>query len=161
MFGFLTPHYRVASVLELTPERLGELGLASLLLDADCTLKRYGSEQCEPGVAEWLDALRQAGFGLCLVSNGFGERIGRFAQLCGLPFVAKALKPLPMGCRRAMRKMGFRRKTTAMVGDQLFADILAGRLAGLTTVLVEPIHPEEEPWFTRLKRGPERWLLRP
>ena len=41
-----------------------------------------------------------------------------------------------------------------MVGDQLFADILAGRLAGLTTFLVEPIHPEEEPWFTRLKRGP-------
>jgi HAD superfamily phosphatase (TIGR01668 family) len=160
MFGILTPHYRIASVLELTPERLGELGLVSLLLDADCTLKRYGSEGCAPGVGEWLDTLRQAGVGLCLVSNGLGRRIGRFAQLCGLPCVAKALKPLPIGCRQAMRKMGFRRKSTAMVGDQLFADIIAGRLAGLTTILVEPIHPEEEPWFTRLKRGPERWLLR-
>ena len=56
------------------------LGLESLLLDADCTLKRYRGEQCAPGVAEWLDALRQAGFGLCLVSNGLGERIGRFAE---------------------------------------------------------------------------------
>ena len=137
MFGFLTPHYRIASVLELTPERLRELGLESLLLDADCTLKRYRSAQCAPGVAEWLDALRQAGFGLCLVSNGLGERIGRFAEPLGLPFVAKALKPLPIGCRRAMRKMGFRRQSTAMVGDQLFADILAGRLAGLTTFLVD------------------------
>ncbi len=160
MFALLTPHYRIASVLELTPERFSELGLESLLLDADCTLKRYSSEQCVSGVAEWLDALRQAGIGLCLVSNGLGERIGRFAQPLGLPFVSKALKPLPIGCRRAMRKMGFRRKTTAMVGDQLFADVMAGRLAGLTTILVDPIHPEEEPWFTRLKRGPERWLLR-
>jgi HAD superfamily phosphatase (TIGR01668 family) len=160
MFGFLTPHYRIASVLELTPQRLRGLGLESLLLDADCTLKRYRSAECAPGVAEWLDGLREAGIGLCLVSNGLGQRIGRFAQLVGLPYVAKALKPLPLGCQRAMRQMGFRRQNTAMLGDQLFADIMAGRLAGLTTFLVEPIHPEEEPWFTRLKRGPERWFLR-
>ena len=142
-------------------QRLRELGLENLLLDADGTLKRYRDEQCSPGVAEWLDALRQAGVGLCLVSNGLGERIGRFAEPLGLPFVAKALKPFPAGCRRAMRKMGFHRESTAMVGDQLFADILAGRWAGLTTFLVDPIHPEEEPWFTRLKRGPEHWLMRP
>ncbi len=151
MLAFLTPHYRISSVLELTPQWLRGLGLESLLLDADCTLKRYRSQECVPGVAQWLDTLRQAGFGLCLVSNGLGERIGGFAGSLGLPFVAKALKPLPLGCRRAMRQMGFCRKTTAMVGDQLFADILAGRLAGLTTFLVDPIHPEEEPWFTRLK----------
>jgi len=160
MFGFLTPHYRISSVLELTPERLGGLGLESLLLDADCTLKRYRDEQCAPGVAEWLETLRRAGFGLCLISNGLGARIGRFAESLGLPFVAGALKPLPLGCRRAMRKMGFHRHSTAMVGDQLFADVIAGRLAGLITFLVEPIHPEEEPWFTQLKRGPERWLLK-
>ncbi len=130
-----------------------------MLLDADGTLKRYRSEECAPGVARWLDALRQAGFGLCLVSNGLGERIGRFAEGVGLPFVAKAMKPLPTGCRCAMRKMGFQPECTAMVGDQLFADIMAGRLAGLMTILVEPINPEEEPWFTRLKRPPERWLL--
>ncbi|MGO9107840.1 MAG: YqeG family HAD IIIA-type phosphatase [Thermoguttaceae bacterium] len=159
MIRFLTPHYRIASVLELTPARLRGLGLESLLLDADCTLKRYRSEVCAPGVAEWLDALRQAGLGLCLVSNGLRKRIARFARPLGLPFVARAMKPFPMGCRRAMRQMGFRRQSTAMVGDQLFADIMAGRLAGLTTFLVEPIHPEDEPWFTRLKRRPERWLL--
>jgi len=160
MFSFLTPHYRIASVLELTPARLRGVRLESLLLDADCTLKRYRAEQCAPGVAEWLDSLRQAGFGLCLVSNGLGERIERFARSVGLPFVSRAMKPLPLGCRRAMRQMGFHRQSTALVGDQLFADVLAGRLAGLVTYLVEPFHPEEEPWFTRLKRGPERWLLR-
>ena len=28
-----------------------------------------------------------------------------------------------------------------MVGDQLFADIMAGRLAGIRTILVKPMHP--------------------
>jgi HAD superfamily phosphatase (TIGR01668 family) len=159
MLRVLTPHYRIASVIELTPERLAGMGLRSLLLDADGTLKRYSSDDCAPGVAEWLESLRQASFGLCLVSNGLGERIGRFAENVGLPFVPKAMKPLPRGCRLAMRKMSFDARTTAIVGDQLFADVMAGRLAGLTTFLVDPIHPEEEPWFTRLKRPAERWLL--
>jgi uncharacterized protein len=159
MLRILTPHLRIDSVLELSPSRLRGMGLQNLLLDADGTLKRYSSEECAPGVAEWLAALGQAGFGLCLVSNGLGDRIGRFAKVVDLPFVAKAMKPLPAGCRQAMRKMGFKPDATAIVGDQLFADVMAGRLAGLTTVLVEPIHPEEEPWFTRLKRPAERWLL--
>ena len=159
MFRLLTPHHRIASVSELTPERLRGLGLESLLLDADGNAESLHERGVRPGVAEWLGTLKQAGFGLCLVSNGLGERIGRFAERVGLPFVPQAMKPFPRGCRQAMQKMRFRLESTAMVGDQLFADVMAGRLAGLTTFLVEPIHPEEEPWFTRLKRPPERWLL--
>jgi uncharacterized protein len=160
MFRFLRPHLRIARVEELTPERLRAIGIEALLLDADCTLKRYCAEECSPEVTAWVAGLRAAGIGLCLVSNGFGTRIGRFAENLGLPFVAKAIKPLPVGCWRALRKCHFPAAGTAMVGDQLFADVLAGRLAGLTTILVDPIHPEDEPWFTRLKRRPERFLLR-
>jgi predicted HAD superfamily phosphohydrolase YqeG len=65
-----------------------------------------------------------------------------------------------MGVHWAMVKMGFRPEHTAMVGDQVFADVLAGRWAGVKCILVRPLHPEEEPWFTRIKRTPERLWLR-
>ncbi len=146
--------------MELTPERLRELALDSLLLDVDCTLKRYRETQVSESVGEWLRTLQGVGIGLCLVSNGRGARIERFASGLGLSFIAKACKPLPWGLKRAIRQHGFKHERTAMVGDQLLADIVAGNLAGLTTVLVRPIHPEEEQWFTRIKRQPERWLLR-
>ena len=160
MLHLLKPDLRVCCVDELTPERLRGWGLDSLLLDADCTLKRYRSPQATPEAIVWLADLRAAGIGLCLVSNGVSRRVEPFARSVGLPFVAKAMKPLARGCRAAMRQMGFQPARTAMVGDQIFADILAGRLAGIRTILVDPIHPEEEPWFTRLKRPPERWVLR-
>jgi len=160
MLDFLAPNYRIARVQDLTLDRLHTLNVESLLLDADCTLKRYRSEECAPGVLPWLEELRSAGIGLCLVSNGYGPRIERFAASLNLPFVAQAMKPLPIGCRRAIAKNGFIPSRTAMVGDQLFADILAGRLAGLMTIMVDAIHPEEERWFTRIKRGPEKFLLR-
>ena len=160
MFRLLQPHFHVAGVQELTLPRLRALGLDALLLDADCTLKRYGSEECVPEAAAWLADLKAGGIGLCLVSNGRTARIARFAGSVGLAFEARAMKPLPWACRRAVRRLGFNPARTAMVGDQLFADVLAGRLAGLTTILVDPIHPEEEPWFTRAKRRPERWMIR-
>ena len=160
MLRLIAPHLRVEKVEELTLDRLDGLGLDALLLDVDCTLKRYHNTDVTPEVAAWIQQLRAGGIGMCLVSNGMGPRIQRFAEKLDLPFVAKALKPFPFGCRAAVRRMGFQRKRTAMVGDQLFADVIAGRLAGLKSILVRPIHPEEEPWFTRLKRPPERLLLR-
>jgi uncharacterized protein len=159
MFNLLTPHYQLASVCELSPERLRQWGLHWLLLDVDCTLTRYRQDEAAPEVAAWIAYVRVAGVGLCLVSNGMGPRIRRFAERLGLPCVAKALKPLPWGVQSAMRLLQAAPAQTAMVGDQLFADVMAGRLAGVRTILVRPIHPEEEPWFTRVKRLPERIVL--
>ncbi len=159
MLRLIAPHLRVESVLELGAERLAELGLDALLLDVDCTLKNYLADDVTPDVSAWIEQLRSAGIGMCLVSNGGGKRIRRLAEKLDLPFVAKACKPFPFGTTAALKKMNFPPARTAMVGDQLFADIMAGRLAGLTCILVRPIHPEEEPWFTRLKRPLERRLL--
>lgn len=160
MLRILSPHLRVESVLELDVERLREMELDALLLDVDCTLKSYRSDVPSAEVSTWLRGLQTAGIGLCLVSNGLGRRIERLAARLDVPFVAKAAKPFPFGVRAALRKTGFDPKRTAMVGDQLFADVIAGRLAGLTSILVRPIHPEQEPWFTRLKRPVERFVLR-
>ncbi len=159
MWRLVTPDLRVDSVLDLDPARLRSLGLDTLLLDVDCTLKRYSCEALAPGVADWLDHLRAEKIGLCLVSNGRGPRIGRLAETLRLPVVSQACKPLPFGCRRAIERMGADPRRSAMVGDQLFADIMAGRLAGLVCILVRPIHPEEEHWYTRIKRPLERRLL--
>lgn len=156
--SFVRPNLYLSSVLDLQLAELKTLGIRALLLDVDCTLKDHGSKILNPGVKAWLDSMRAEGIQLCLLSNGKSRRIGAFAGELGLPFIARAFKPLPFGCRAAIRKLGVRPEQTAMVGDQIFADVMAGRLAGLYTVLVQPTHPAE-PWFTRLKRPLERRVL--
>jgi uncharacterized protein len=159
MFRIITPHYRIHHVWELTPERLRQWGLCALLLDVDCTLSRYRQSEALPEVIVWIEQLRAADVRLCLVSNGMGPRIEQFAERLGVPCVAKAMKPLPWGLWSAVEKLDAPPSQTAIVGDQVFADVMAGRLAGIRSILVEPIHPEEEPWYTRLKRLPERLVL--
>lgn len=156
----LTPDLRVEHVGELTAERLQQLGVKALLLDVDGTLKRYRAKELPVEVVSWLTGLATAGVQVCLVSNGRAGRIGELAGRYGLPFVAQACKPLARGCRAALQKLGVAAAEAAMVGDQVLADVWAGKSAGVRTVLVRPIHPEEEPWFTRLKRPIERLLGR-
>jgi HAD superfamily phosphatase (TIGR01668 family) len=159
MLSLVTPHLHLASILDLGLPRIRELGLDALLLDVDCTLKDHGASEFPAAVHEWSERLRAGGVRLCLLSNGRSRRIGRLAQQLDLPFVARAFKPLPLGCLVGLKKLGVPRARAAMVGDQIFADVMAGRLAGLFTILVRPTSPVE-PWFTRLKRPVERRVLR-
>ena len=153
------PDYAFEQVTDLTTQKLQELGLTNLLLDVDCTLKSYRSSEVSPEVRKWLDELKKNGTGLCIISNGRGRRISAFAESLGIPFVAPAMKPSARGCLKAMKTHGFDPEKTAMVGDQIFADIWAGHRAKIRDILITPIRPEEEPWFAQIKRPFEKFIL--
>jgi HAD superfamily phosphatase (TIGR01668 family) len=82
-----------------------------------------------------------------------------FAESIGLPFQARAAKPLPHGYRAAAVSMGLAPRQCVAVGDQIFTDILGANLAGVPSVLLEPIEPEVEQKFIVFKRRFERVLL--
>jgi HAD superfamily phosphatase (TIGR01668 family) len=159
MLQLITPDLNLTRILDLKADDVHRLGLDGLLLDVDGTLKDFTAGEFSEAIIAWVEKLRAAGIRLCLLSNGKKHRIEPLARKLGVPFVAKALKPLPFGCWAAVRQLGLTRKRTAVIGDQIFADVLAGRLAGLFTIRVPPTSLEE-PWFTRLKRPLERWVLR-
>ena len=59
------------------------------------------------------------------------------------------LKPKTPCFVKAMGRMGVTREQTAIVGDQVFTDVLGGNRAGVSAILVEPI---------RLAGNPGRYL---
>ena len=160
MRNWFQPNLILDSVLDITPELLQKHGLRSLLLDVDSTLKRYRATEIPPENTRWIESLQEVGIRFCILSNGREHRIRPLAEQMGIPFVAPAMKPTPFGCRSAIMSLEFDHQATAIVGDQVFADILAGKLAKIFTILVTPIHPEEERWYTRIKRPFEKWVLR-
>lgn len=158
----LLPHTYVRLATSIDAAYLRARNIEGLLLDIDGTLKDFKAPSAPAAVVEWMNGLRQQGIRICLFSNGRTARIARLAEELGVPFVAEALKPSPKGCRRGLAILELPRERVAVMGDQIFADILAGRLARLHTILVCPTS-RVEPWFTRLKRpleAPVRLLLR-
>ncbi|MCL6552966.1 MAG: YqeG family HAD IIIA-type phosphatase [Firmicutes bacterium] len=158
LWRLLAPRYRVGTVDTLTPERLRAWGIEALMLDLDNTLVPWGEEVPPPQVTAWLRALRHAGVPACLVSNRLSWRVRRAAAMLDLPVAVGRFKPSAAKLRRALAIMGTAPARTAMVGDQLFTDVLAGNRLGVPTILVAPLSPRE-PWRVRVVRALERRVL--
>ena len=72
---------------------------------------------------------------------------------------ADAGKPFGKTLRRAMKQLGSDPSNTAMLGDQLLTDALAGNLLGLKVFIVPPIRDKRSA-FVRFKRRLERPVIR-
>ncbi len=156
----LRPASQVDSIYAVDPGALGARGIRGVILDLDNTIVPWGHWHAAPELPVWIAAARDAGLRLCIVSNNAGPRVRHLAGVLGLPVVAGALKPRRAALRRALRLLGTTPLTTALIGDQLFTDILGGNRLGLHTILVRPQSGRDFP-LTRLVRLAERLLLRP
>lgn len=145
------PTYWLKSVLAIDEEFLKEHNVNAMVLDMDNTLSMHGDPRAEEGVAEWLDKMRGLGIKMRVVSNNTNKRVAPLAAVLGLEYTANGAKPLPFGVNRAVKAMGADKRGTLVIGDQIFTDVMAGNLAGIRTVLVEPFHLEKT-WTFRLKR---------
>ena len=142
----MLPHWTGGSIFDIDPAALSRRGITLLLADLDNTLVPYGVPEPTEAVRAWKEALERAGVTLFILSNNrHPQRPERFAAALGVPFLGHAGKPKPDGFRRAMEQMGCTPAQTAIVGDQIFTDILGGRNAGVLTLLVEPIRLEGNP----------------
>jgi uncharacterized protein len=154
----LSPDYYLKSVHDIDFAELREAGVQALLVDLDNTLLPRDSNVVPESLREWSRELAASGFKVCLVSNNWHERVSEVASELGFELVAKAVKPLPFAFLRALSKVGARRETAAVVGDQLFTDVLGGKLLGMKTILVAPLSAYDLP-HTLLLRRLERMVL--
>ena len=137
------------SVTALDPKALRERGITLVLADLDNTLAPY-KEAPTPQAAAWAGELEAHGIRLFLLSNSRKpDRARQMAERLGIPYQGRSGKPRRGGYLRAMARMGCTPEQTAMVGDQIFTDVLGACRAGVVPLLVEPI---------RLAGNPGRYL---
>lgn len=158
MLRWLRPSSQVPSVYDIDLTALRARGIRGVILDLDNTIVPWGAREVGPRLPAWIAAAQSADLQLCIVSNNMGSRVRTIAARLGLPIVVGALKPRRRALRRALSVMGTTPEATALVGDQLFTDILGGNRLGLHTILVRP-QGRKEFVLTRLVRLVERLLL--
>jgi len=159
LYHLLCPNRMVNSLYDIEVYALQHLGIRGIIFDLDNTIVPWDQQEMSPEIIQWLQALVCQGFQLCLVSNNMGNRVEGIAALLGIPFVSKAYKPTNAGFLQAIKRMELNRKEVAVVGDQLFTDILGGNRLGLYTIWVKPLSKQE---FigTKITRQLEKLTLR-
>lgn len=133
-------------------------GYVNVLLDMDNTVVSRETHDAPKDVREWIDAAKEAGVNICLLSNNWHTSPYEWALELELPVVAKACKPLPHAFFIARDRMNARSKDTVVIGDQVSTDIVGAHALGMKAYLVSPL-AEKDLKHTVVVRNFERKLL--
>ena len=149
------PKAYFGKVEEITIEFLKKNKLKALILDVDNTLIDKERNITEK-VIEWVRNLKGQGVKLYILSNSNNaEKVEEISQKLKVSYHKFAMKPFKRGFKKALKELNEKPENTAIVGDQIFTDIIGANLCGMKSVLLEPIQLENTASF-RLRRKWER-----
>lgn len=155
MFKNLIPNFYYENISSIDIQKLKDLNIKYVICDLDNTLDSHNVAQPSKSALLFLNALKDSGFTVCIISNGKHERVKKYLSDYPLEFIAKAGKPLKKSYLSAMEKIGAEACETVFIGDQIFTDVLGANRVGLTTILVTPIESIENSFFY-IKRALEK-----
>lgn len=158
MYERFYPDLWVDSVQNIDLEVLRRNSIKGLILDIDNTLVPQHMKEADERAVQWMERVRKEGFKTCIVSNASKKRVIKFNERLKVHAIHRASKPGKRSLMKAARLLELKPEEIAMVGDQIFTDVIGGKRSGMYTVLVKPID-KREGLFIRLKRFPEKYIL--
>ncbi len=158
----LLPKVICPSLTAVSPDELYARGIRLLMLDFDNTIVPYTTNVPTAEMEAWIHAALKSPLQICVVSNSKRSRVVEFCGRYAIPCITHARKPFGHGIRQCMARYGCTPETSALVGDQIYTDVLGGNLAGVTSVLIPAIdnhniwlklrHVLEQPWIFAAKK---------
>ena len=136
----LLPRLMLHDLTELTPALLKEKGIRLLMLDFDNTIVPYTTSIPTPAMEAWLNRMVTSDIQLCVVSNSRKDRVKIFCQKWGIDCITRSQKPFSKGIRQCLKKYAICPCQCALVGDQIYTDVLGANGCGVYSILVKAIH---------------------
>lgn len=153
------PDYYCDKVTDITLDLLEKNQIKGILLDVDNTLIDFDRNLVE-GAKEWIDKIKQNGIQCMILSNSNKvDKVKAVAAELDLPYIYFAAKPLKRGFKKAKEQLGLKEENMAVVGDQIFTDIIGANRNKMFSILVNPL-AKKDIWVTKWKRPLEEWIVK-
>lgn len=155
----LKPDMIYKGVQYIDCEELKKRKIKGILLDNDNTLIDYKKELSNE-IIDWVKNAKSQGLKVCMLSNSNKmEKIIMVCEKLDIPYVSFAKKPAKSGYMKGAEVLELKPENIAMVGDQLFTDVLGANRVKMLSIYVEPISKKEH-WYTKWKRPIEAAILK-
>lgn len=155
----LYPNAYLKNVKEITIDFLNKNNIKALILDVDNTLIDFNKKMLD-GVEEWCKNLKKQGIKLFIVSNSNKKaKVEMVAKKLELQYIHFATKPFKRGFRKAAKMLQEKNENIAVVGDQIFTDVIGANRCKMFSILVEPIE-KKDLLVTKIKRPLENYIIK-
>lgn len=156
---FIYPDYYCDKVTDITLDLLEENGIKGVILDVDNTLIDFDRNLLQ-GAKEWVQKIKKAGIGCIILSNSNKvDKVKMVADTLQISYLYFAKKPLKGGFEKARTQLGLEACQIAVIGDQIFTDVLGANRSNMFSILVNPI-AKKDIWVTRFKRPLEEFIIK-
>ena len=153
------PSLYLDSVKNINPMLLKKNNIKGLILDVDNTLIDYYRNLVD-GAEKWCEELKNEGIKCIILSNSNKKRkIEEVAEKLNIDYIMFAKKPLKSGFKRALSKLELKPEEVAVVGDQLFTDVIGAKRMNMFSILVKQVG-EKDIFITKLKRPIENAIIK-
>ena len=150
------PDYNLESIYDINLNELKQLGIKIILSDLDSTVMPSKSGTFPDKVMEWINKVRKD-FDFAVISNNKKkDYIEKVRSQCDFDVVGHANKPSSKVMREYLILKNYKPEEAVMVGDRPLTDIVAGKLLGCRTILVDSITKDTEKPIVRFVRFLER-----
>ena len=155
----LYPKLYLEKVTDITIEILKKYHIEALILDMDNTLLDCDKKIVE-GVKQWVEQLKRNGIKICIASNsGKKEKVEMLSNELEIEnYILWSMKPLKFGVKKAQKILKTKNENIAVVGDQIFTDVIVANRCHMFSILVKPIK-EKDIWITKMKRPFENHII--
>lgn len=153
------PDERATTVEDVDYQKLIDSGIKAVIFDLDNTIARWGDDSLAEEIIELFERLTSRGLKVGILSNSRRETIEDFIIELPFPHLFNANKPSLKGFESMLAELDVSPEEAAMIGDQLFTDVLGANRLDMYTIRVEPIDPDREYRFTKVNRVGEKVLL--
>lgn len=137
---------------------LEKRNIKGIAIDVDNTLIDY-AQNLSNEVIEWINKVKNAGYKICILSNSNNKnKVKKVADTLKLTYIMVAKKPCKSGFKKAIKLLDLPNENIAVIGDQVFTDVLGANRMNMTSIYVEPINTKEY-WYTKWKRPIETFIL--
>ncbi|MBR3133348.1 MAG: YqeG family HAD IIIA-type phosphatase [Clostridia bacterium] len=153
------PDLYLDSVKNINSELLKKNKIKGLIIDVDNTLIDY-DRNLIPGAIEWCDELKSEGINCMILSNtNKREKVENVAETLDVPYIMFAQKPFKRGFIKAREQLGLKNEEIAVVGDQIFTDVVGANRMNMFSILVKQVG-QKDILITKVKRPLENFIVR-
>ena len=142
MDNFIPDMYQ-KSIYHIDYDKLQDSGIKCLLFDLDNTCIPYKDKVPNKKLVELFETLKDMDFKLIIFSNATKKRIAPFKKELNVDCLARAGKPSKRNFLKVINMFHYDLSEVAIIGDQLYKDILGGNRVGIMTILVNPMSKDD------------------
>ena len=154
MFKKFIPFATATSAYDIDFDFLKSIGVKTVFLDIDNTLDSYRALTPTDKALEFVNKVKSE-FNVVVISNNRKEKVTNYASKLGVPFIYKALKPLPKKINRFIKENSLNKNDIILIGDQMMTDVWCASNVGIKVILTNKLVKEDQ-WTTHINRVFER-----